>query len=220
VYKIIDKKMKKVLFIVFLLLITISFGQDERDKKLVSDLKIGTYDNQNKLTDTLGVYVSSPNRTGLYDLYIDITLSQRKKTYSGLGIAIDKNSIDRFFSSLRFAQKEYQYCLNDKNCIGNKRISSQTVVKIYQWDYEDKDGPANRTSENNNQKVYPLSMEIININGQPELWIYTHGESSNPKEIAIVLNSSQEINSFLNLIDPNKLRQKIHQKFKPRGKKN
>ena len=211
--------MKKILFIVFIFLMTISFGQDERDKKIVSDLKIGTYDNKNQLTDTLGLYVSSPNRTGLYDLYIDIDLIQRKKTYSGIGIAIDKNSIDRFFNSLRFAQKQYQYCLNDENFIGNKRISSQIVVKIYQWDYEDKDGPTNRASENNNQKVYPLSMEIININGQPELWIYTHGESSNPKELAIVLNSSQEINNFLNLIDPNKIRQKTHNKFNLRGKK-
>ena len=205
--------MKKILFFVFILLMTISFGQDERDKKIVSDLKIGTYDNKNKLIDTLGLYVSSPNRTGLYDLYIDIDLIQRKKTYSGVGIAIDKNSIDRFFNSLRFAQKQYQYFLNDENGIGNKRMSSQTVVKIYQWDYEDKDGPANRSSENNNKKVYPLSMEIININGQPELCIYTHGESSNPKELAIVLNSSQEINNFLNLIDPNQIRQKIHNQF-------
>ena len=63
--------MKKVLFIVFIFLMTISFGQDERDKKIVSDLKIGTYDNKNKLIDTLGLYVSSPNRTGLYDLYIE-----------------------------------------------------------------------------------------------------------------------------------------------------
>ena len=70
-----------------------------------------------------------------------------------------------------------------------------------------------------NQKLYPLSIEIITSKDKTELWIYTNGETSSEKEIAIILDSVENVNQFVNLFNPGAVRQKYNNHFNIKGKR-
>tara|TARA_B100001250_G_scaffold409233_1_gene433180 strand:- start:120 stop:782 length:663 start_codon:yes stop_codon:yes gene_type:complete len=212
--------MKNILFAFFIILSHCLFSQDSRDAHyLLNDLKIGVYESQNNPKDTLGIFIAQTNRKGDFSVCIDVLSNKRKNTYRGLGISIDANRFDRLYRDLRVAQKEFQDRVNKKNTIDNMRIGGQTPVDIYQWDSKDKNGPLNRISQKNKQTSYPLSIELITKEGQQELWIYTSGESSNPKEISIIFDDPESVDSFLNSIEPGSFREKHYRNFKLKKKK-
>jgi len=205
--------MKQLIYLLSVFFSSFLFSQDARDTHyLLNDLKIGVYESQNNSKDTLGIFIAQNNSKDRYSVCIDVFLDKRKDSYYGLGISIDGNRLDRLYRDLRVAQKEFQN-RGDKNIVDNMRIGGQTPVEIYQWDSKEKNGPVNRINKKNKQKSYPLSIGFSSNKGQPELWIYTNGESSNPKEIAIVFKSIESINAFLNSIQPGLVRKQHHDHF-------
>ena len=213
--------MRQVICILSICVFNFIFSQDARDSDLVNDFKIGVYENgiKNQIKDTLGIFIAQENRKGGFSLCIDVVENKRKDFYSVLGIAIDDDKLDIFYRNLRQAYKEFQMRNDQKIVVGNIKIGRQVPVRIYQWNLQIKHGPVHRIDATKHHKYYPLSFELLNINGQYELWIYTNGESANSKEIAIVLNSLEEINTFLYSVNPGLVRQNHHNHFNMKGKK-
>ena len=213
--------MKQIICILSICMFNFLFSQDARDSHLVNDFKIGMYENatESQIKDTLGIFIAQANRKGKFSLCIDVVANKRKDVYSVLGIAIDDDKLDAFYRNLREAYKEFQRRNNQKVVVENIKIGGQVPVRIYQWNSQIKDGPVHRIGKTKSQQYYPLSFELLNINSQYELWIYTNGESSNAKEIAIVLNSLEEINAFLYSVNPSFVRQNHHNHFNMKGKK-
>ena len=211
--------MKNILFSFFICVSTFLFSQDSRDPHIVNDLKISVYDNQNNQLDSLGVFISENNIKGSYRLCVDVIVNARNDGFSGLGISVDESGLDRWYRTLRLAQKEFQKRSNQAVIQNNIKIGGQNPVEIYQWESKDKNGPINRINKKQKYKSYPLSVELISQNNQQELWIYTNGQSSNPKEIAIVFKSFDSFNSFLNSINPGLVRKQFHNHFTLKRKK-
>jgi len=213
--------MKTRIFILSICVFNFLFSQDARDSYLVNDFKIGVYDNgrENQIKDTLGIFLSQANRKLGFSLCIDVITNKRKDLYNVLGIAIDDDKLDVFYRNLREAYKEFEIRSDQKVIVKNIKIGRQVPVRIYQWNSQIKHGPVHRIGKAKHQKYYPLSFELLNTNGQYELWIYTNGESSNDKEFSVVLNSLEEINAFLYSVNPSLVRQNHHNHFKMKGKK-
>tara|TARA_Y100000994_G_scaffold86679_1_gene71759 strand:- start:274 stop:909 length:636 start_codon:yes stop_codon:yes gene_type:complete len=211
--------MKKVLFVLSICVCGFLVSQNEKNPRFLNDLKIGVYANQNNQKDSLGVFIAQPNRNGAYIVCIDVFSKKRQGSYIGLGIAVDPNSLNRLYKNLHIAQIEFNNQNNQASISKNIKVGGQIPARIYQWNSKDQNGPIYRIDQKQNQTSYPVSFEIVNENGQQNLWIYTHGSTSNQKEIAIVFNSLENINNFLNIINPDQVRQKHHNHFRLRGKK-
>ena len=211
--------MKNILFSFFVCFSCVTLSQDARDSYIINDLKIGVYTNQNNQKDTLGVFIAHPNKNSAYNLCIDVLSKKIEGSYSGLGIAVDATSLDRLYKNLLIAHREFKNQNNQASISKNIKVGGQVSVRIYQWSSQDKNGPISRIDKKQNQTLYPASFEIVNENGQKNLWIYTNGATTNPKEISIVFNSLENINNFLNIISPDQVRQKHHNHFRLRGKK-
>ncbi len=212
---------KQLIFIFSICFFNLLFSQDARDSYVKNDLKIGKYDSQNNQEDTLGIFIARSSAKKSYSLCLDVFSEKRKDAYSGLGISIDENKLNKFYNTLRVAQKEFQKRLSETVVLNNMKVGDQIPIQIYQWNSKDKNGPKNRIGidQKKNQKLYPLSIEILNVENQQELWIYTSGESSNPKEVSIVFKSVEGISQFLKTIEPGLVRQQHHNHFKLIGKK-
>tara|TARA_B100000579_G_scaffold430554_1_gene444152 strand:+ start:1289 stop:1933 length:645 start_codon:yes stop_codon:yes gene_type:complete len=211
-------KMKKILFVLSIFCVSIIFSQNEKQAPIISDFKIGVYDNNSELIDTLGIFISKQHSKKEYDLCIDVAVNKRKNAYGGVGIAIESTRIDQFFRNLTIAHKEFQNYSDKRRKSGNRRIGDQIPVQIYQWDSKDINGPSNRIDKEANKKSYPLSIEFIKTEDKTELWIYTNGKTSNPKEVAIVFNSLENLTQFLKLTNPGFLKQSHQNQLKQRGK--
>lgn len=210
--------MKKILFVLSIFCVSIIFSQNEKQAPIISDFKIGVYDNNSELIDTLGIFISKQHSKKEYDLCIDVAVNKRKNAYGGVGIAIESTRIDQFFRNLTIAHKEFQNYSDKRRKSGNRRIGDQIPVQIYQWDSKDINGPSNRIDKEANKKSYPLSIEFIKTEDKTELWIYTNGKTSNPKEVAIVFNSLENLTQFLKLTNPGFLKQSHQNQLKQRGK--
>ena len=212
--------MKKILFTLCIILFYCLYSQDSRDPRISSDLKISFYDNQNNKIDSLGIYISEDKSNGTYKLCIDVILEQRKNNFSGLGFAIDEVGLERWYRTLRVAQKEFQIQSNKNTIQKNIKIGGQNPVEIYKWESEHRNGPINRINYKKKSKSYPLSIELVSQNNQQELWIYTNGQSSNPKAIAMVFKSFDSFNSFVSSINPVSIKKQYRNHFTVKKRKN
>tara|TARA_S200000501_G_scaffold254147_1_gene238145 strand:+ start:385 stop:1026 length:642 start_codon:yes stop_codon:yes gene_type:complete len=213
--------MNKIVLVLSIFFFNFLFSQDARDSDIVSDFKIGVYENmtENQIKDSLGIFISKANRNASFNLCIDVFANKTKDLYNILGIAIDDDKLDIFYRNLNDAYKEFDARKDQNVVVGNIKIGRQVPVRIYQSNLQVKHGPVQRIGKTQHQKYFPLSFELLNINSQYELWIYTNGESSNAKEIAIVLKSLKEIDKFLYYLNPSLVRQNHHNHFNMRGKK-
>ena len=211
--------MKNILLTLCIILFHCLYSQDARDPRISNDLKISVYDNQNNKLDSLGIYISENKSDGTYILCIDVILEQRKNNFSGLGFAIDEVGLERWYRTLRVAQKEFQMQSNKNTIQKNIKIGGQNPVEIYKWESEHRNGPTNRINYKKKSKSYPLSIELVNQNNQQELWMYTNGQSSNPKAIAMVFKSFDAFNSFVNSINPGSIKKQYHNHFTVKKRK-
>ena len=211
--------MKKIIFILSICVLNFLFSQDSVDPRILNDLKISVYDNQNNKLDSLGIYISENKSDGTYTLCIDVILEQRKNNFSGLGFAFDEVSLERWYRSLRDAQKEFQMQSNKNIIQKNIKIGGHNPVEIYKWESEHRNGPTNRINYKKKSKSYPLSIELVSQKNQQELWIYTNGQSSNPKAIAMLFNSFDSFNSFVNSINPASITKQYRNHFTVKKRK-
>ena len=211
--------MKNILLTLCIILFHCLYSQDARDPRISNDLKISVYDNQNNKLDSLGIYISENKSDGTYILCIDVILEQRKNNFSGLGFAIDEVGLERWYRTLSVAQKEFQMQSNKNTIQKNIKIGGQNPVEIYKWESEHRNGPTNRINYKKKSKSYPLSIELVNQNNQQELWMYTNGQSSNPKAIAMVFKSFDAFNSFVNSINPGSIKKQYRNHFTVKKRK-
>ena len=154
--------MKKILFVLLFCFLNTVFSQ-ERESKIISDLKIGTYQNKISSTEskdkkkksaTLDIFVSEPRSNGLFNLCIDVFVNKRSEdNYDGMGISIGSDKLDMVFNNLVSAQKQFQSLLNRGEVPEGMKIpiGRQFPVHVYKWTSEQPNGPANR-ADNNNDK--------------------------------------------------------------------
>ena len=61
-------KMKKILFVLSIFCVSILVSQNKKPVPIISDFKIGVYDNNSELIDTLGIFISKQHSKKEYDL--------------------------------------------------------------------------------------------------------------------------------------------------------
>ena len=220
--------MKNFFLILFAFFSLIVFSQ-EKSLINLNDLKLGTYKSKTVNTDgvdqksSFDIYVSKPSTKDIFNIYIDVSLKKRdSKGYSGSGLMLTSEQLDLFFNNLMSSKKQFEALLNRENMDKEIRFSigRNFPCGFYQWKADSPRGPLNRQGETKkNSQKQPLSIDFVASKNSKELWITIRSLKSVDQEFGIVFDSVDDINTFLKVIDPNEVRQKVHNNFKIRGKK-